>query len=400
MALDHFPASHLRHAHPHAAPRPQRHERLHPHLPLPVDQVELRSPHDRGEEQVPLHQREVIPDADPRPGAERQVRAAGELLLAVAEEAARIERVRIGEQIRPAVDPEDVHEDDLILPDPARLARARPRHHDVSQRPPPDDVRRRVEAHGLLENRERVGERLEVLHRERRPAARQRRSFFLRTSAEERVAGEEIQRPDERVRRRFVAGEEERHRFVADLAVAHRAPVLVPRGEEEAQEVPAARRARAPLGDEAVDDPVEARAGAAARQVSRRRHQGGHRQDRPERREGVLHHLGDRAAHRRAPRPDLRVEERLAHDLERQAHHRVRRVERVPFAPGADGPRGALGHRVCVRGDPLVGERRRDQTTLARVGSPLAREEPVAEERAEEDREPERLVEALGLRLE
>ena len=39
-----------------------------------------------------------------------------------------------------------------------------------------------------------------------------------------RMSSEEVKRPRQRVRRRLVAGEEERHRLVAELRVGHAAP--------------------------------------------------------------------------------------------------------------------------------------------------------------------------------
>ena len=68
----------------YSAPRPQRHQRLHRHLLAAGEEIEARASDDRRQEQVPLHEREVVPDADAGPGAEREVRAARQLLLAVA----------------------------------------------------------------------------------------------------------------------------------------------------------------------------------------------------------------------------------------------------------------------------------------------------------------------------
>ncbi len=201
-----------------------------------------------------------------------------------------------------------------------------------------------------------------------------------------------------------MTGEEERHRLVAHLLVAHGAPVGVARGEEEAQEVAALGAAAghlgATFGDEAVDDRVELDAPAPATEVSRRGDNWRHRDERAESGDGVLHHLGERFPYRRRVGLHLGVEERLPDDLQRETHERLGGVERLPIAPLVDRPPRPLGHGVGVGRDPLVGERGGDEPPLLGVELVLAREQPVAEERPEEDREAERLHERVGLRLE
>ena len=120
----------------------------------------------------------------------------------------------------------------------------------------------------------------------------------------------------------------------------------------------------------------------------------------PERRQRVRHDLGHGLADGLCLRADLGVEERLSDDLEGEPHHRLGGVERLAVAPRSDGPRGAIGHRLRVGGDALERERRRDEPPLARVNLALAGQKPVAEERAQEERQSERLGEGVVLRLE
>ncbi len=93
----------------------------------------------------------------------------------------------------------------------------------------------------------------------------------------------------------------------------------------------------------------------------------------------------------------LGAEERRAHDLQRQAHHRGGEVDgrAVPEAllyrlrPRRD-------HRGVVR-DALVDERGRHHPTLAAVEVALAGEQPVAEERPAEVAEPVALHERFAV---
>src|SRR6185369_7980323 len=85
------------------------------------------------------------------------------------------------------------------------------------------------------------------------------------------VLREEIPGPGEEIRRRLVAGEEEGHRLVAKLRVAHAATVAlgVLREEEHGEQVAAILPRGAPFGDEAIDRRVEPL--APATEAQRRR---------------------------------------------------------------------------------------------------------------------------------
>src|SRR5258705_5599914 len=146
---------------------------------------------------------------------------------------------------------------------------------------------------------------------------------------------EEIPAPREEIRRRLVTGEEERHRLVAELSVAHPSAVAlgVVREKEHGEQVAAILARRATLGDESIDRRVEPL--AAATEAQRRRDgklleqlaEGEHAEvERVDRR-------GERVADLVRLALDVGVEQRLADDGECVRRHLARQVERRTVAP-------------------------------------------------------------------
>jgi len=97
---------------------------------------------------------------------------------------------------------------------------------------------------------------------------------------------------------------------------------------------------------------------------------------------------------------NLRIEERLADDLERELHHRLRDVDTLVLLPAVGEARSTGRHCLRVAHDALVGERRCEQLPLLVVKLTLARQEPVAEDRTHEDGQSRRFFEGRVTRDE
>ena len=86
--------------------------------------------------------------------------------------------------------------------------------------------------------------------------------------------------------------------------------------------------------------------------------------------------------------PDLGVEERLGDDRQGQAHHVVVDVARLAVAPGVAEPRGVLDHDRAVALDRLALEARLRELPLPPPEVALAGQQPLADDRHEQPREP------------
>jgi hypothetical protein len=120
-----------------------------------------------------------------------------------------------------------------------------------------------------------------------------------------------------------------------------------------------------------------------------------HRDDAHHRGGHAVHGLGQRVADLVRLLDHLGVEERLADDVERGAHHLFGEVDPAERAHPCDGAFGALGHHLRVALEPRGHERGRHHLALSPVEVVLAREQAVAEQRTREDREPLALHEGV-----
>ena len=94
----------------------------------------------------------------------------------------------------------------------------------------------------------------------------------------------------------------------------------------------------------------------------------------------ALEHFRDRGAHFVRARFDVGVEERLASNRQRQAHHLPGDVERLLIAPSRGCPRGVVDHHLPVASDAIAVKRRLEQPAMSQVGGALSREQAVAEQ--------------------
>ena len=197
-----------------------------------------------------------------------------------------------------------------------------------------------------------------------------------------RILREQVPGPRERVGRRLVAGEEERHRLVAQLLVGHTPAVaLLVHGQEEHREQVAAVTASPPaLLDDAVDDAVEPRACALEAAALRERQLLQKLREREHQVAEEVHHLRERRADLVGVRLDVGVEERLADDRERESHHLFRDVERLAVAPARRSLGGELRHHARVGAYALPVEGGLGESPLAAVELALARQKPFAQE--------------------
>ena len=133
------------------------------------------------------------------------------------------------------------------------------------------DGRRRIEAHGLLQHRARDGQPLEVLGADRAAAPTTAPISASDALLPLRRAGEEIERPGQRLGGGLVAGGEEGHEIVDELLLRHRLAGLgVLRARQARQQVVALRgprRAGAPGSPR--PPPRNVRAGPAAAELAR-----------------------------------------------------------------------------------------------------------------------------------
>ena len=176
--------------------------------------------------------------------------------------------------------------------------------------------------------------------------------------------------------------EEQRHRLVTELQVAHAGAVAlgVVREEEHGEEVALVRAGCAALADHAVDRRVETLPSSfvAARhrngQVHQQRRQWQHR----------VVECGDRGSERFANLVrltfDVGVEERLADHRQRVRRHLVVHLQHVAVLPMLRAPLGVCRHDVTIRGDAGAMKGRLRQAALAEVELVLARQEPIAQQ--------------------
>ena len=198
---------------------------------------------ERREDQDPFHPRERLADADAGAAAEGEVGELRPAFLPVGQPAIGVEPLRVREEPRVPVQEILREEHDGPLRDRVSADV------DVLDRAPADGPGRRIQPHRLGEHHARVGESRHV-GGGRRTALEHGCLFRAAAAFDVRVLREQVPRPRERVRGRFVAGEEDRHRLVAHLRVAHPAAVLlvVAREQQHRQQIAAViRRPRAAL---------------------------------------------------------------------------------------------------------------------------------------------------------
>ena len=181
-----------------------------------------------------------------------------------------------------------------------------------------------------------------------------------------------------------MAGEEDGHRLVAHLHVAHPSGgafgFFVLRGQEHRQQVAVIALAPPPFRDHPVDDRVELRARRPSAPQLRHRQVLQQVRERQHRHPERFHDAGERLADLGRLRLDVGVEQRLADDRQRQPIHFLRDVERRAIAPRAAHAIGIGDHRVGIRRDPLAMERRLHQPPLSQMRRAFAGQEPFAEQ--------------------
>lgn len=199
------------------------------------------------------------------------------------------------------------------------------------------------------------------------------------------VLREQVPGPGEGVGGGLVTGEEDGERLVADLRIDECGAVLVARGDEHGEQVAGVGPGGAVLGDEAVDDLVEAGAGAA--EVADAPDGNGegkveHGLQPGEGDEEVvdLHDGVDLVVDAADVVGDLGVEEGAGDDLEREGHHGGGDVDDVAGSPCGGVRLRAGDDLVGVGGDALAVEGRGDDAAVAHVDGVVGGDEPFAEE--------------------
>ena len=164
------------------------------------------------------------------------------------------------------------------------------------------------------------------------------------------VLRQDVERPRQRDGGRLVSSQQDRHRLVPQLAIGHRScPALfVAREQQHAEKVAAVPAAATVLGDEPVDDAVELAPGAGEPQRRRDRNVQQEAPERDARERERVHRGAQRPRDRVRVGSDVGVEERLADDPQREAHHLADEVEHLPIAPLLAGAQAVLDHRGAV----------------------------------------------------
>ncbi len=129
-------------------------------------------------------------------------------------------------------------------------------------------------------------------------------------------------------------GKKQRHDFVVELAIGHANAFVVLNLQEHAEQISRHLSARAALFDDAVDHFVEAAYGAFQKLRRRERNPGGQEQRKPGLTQEFPHQHAQRRVHVLRFVRNIRVEQRLGHDAQREMHHGFVDVERLPVAPG------------------------------------------------------------------
>ena len=165
-----------------------------------------------------------------------------------------------------------------------------------------------------------------------------------------------------------MAGDEQRHELVAQLAVGHRLPVLVARGEQHREHV-VGRLARAPaLVDEREDQLVGALAHVdEARPRRERPEAAAERRQQRQRRGAEVEQLLERDAQLVELRPGGEPEHRAQDDLERQRLRALVQREPLVRAPGGDLALGDVLHHADERAHALAVEGGQHQLALRQV---------------------------------
>src|SRR5450755_3480781 len=109
-----------------------------------------------GEEQVSLHHGEMVSDADARPRAKGDVGVAGKLFLSLWSKALRIELLRLGKVVGPAMHRVGRNHSDIPFGEQVAV------NLDIVQRLAAKSVSRRIETHRLLEDLQTVGQPDEI----------------------------------------------------------------------------------------------------------------------------------------------------------------------------------------------------------------------------------------------
>jgi hypothetical protein len=184
-----------------------------------------------------------------------------------------------------------------------------------------------------------------------------------------------------------VAGEHHGHHFVAQLAVVEaRAVVLIAGAEQHAEHVASFLSGRAPFGDHTVDDLIELAGRALQAQVGRRRNRGRQGHWARDRVDHGSQRTRESAADCVVRVRELRVEQCLHHDFERQTHTLFRHVELLMRRDAGGRLFGACRDLVGVARDAARHERGREQTSALFVLVALEREQASSEQRAREQR--------------
>jgi len=190
----------------------------------------------------------------------------------------------------------------------------------------------------------------------RQPAIQHFADHAVHPGFDVRVLRQQIPRPAQRVRCRLVSRQEDRHRFVANLLIAHRTAVALDilTEEEHGEQVATVFPGCSPIIDDGIDrsiQPVDRRAEAPARrkrQFLQERSKWIHQQRKE------LDQLAESRGDLVLLSLHVGFEERARNDRQGEAHHLLMDVQRLSVAPLLPQGGSLVDHDPGITGDSIA----------------------------------------------
>ena len=264
---------------------------------------------DRSEQQRRFHRRETVPDALARPSAKREISKSRQPLH-------QITFPSLGKKFLRRIEPSRIAVNHpLRQGNTAALGDRVSADLRIFDRQPRHTPRRGIQPHRFGDHVTRVAQVRQVVQRWR-AACQHGRKFGVQFRFHRGILREQQPSPRERVRRRFVPCQKNRHRFIAQLPVAHARTIFVLCREQHRQQIAGIFPRRAPLVDKPENDLVQTPRGDGRADIPRRRQ--------PRRCQDELTKIRIQLHDSFQRMPDLprfaihvRVEKRLRHNLQR-----------------------------------------------------------------------------------
>ena len=345
------------------------------------EQAQLVALGDGRQDELGLHPGEVAADAQAGATAEWEVGKVRAPCSAFGGEALGVKHVRILPEIGMAVRRVRAEPDQRVRRDNVAADFV------IGQRFAVEANGRWIEPQRLLQHHTGVDKPWEVLNHRDSPAQHPLQ-FRMQAALHVRVLGKQVPRPGERVRGRFMTGEQQRHDLIAHLPVVHALScLLVTRQHQQREQVIRVGTQPTMFGDHLLHDSVERANGLLNAAVAWRRN--------GERWHRMIDVVRERCHQRRECLTDgirliaeVDAEQGLAHDAQRQAHHLHSHIHgliaRRSVVPTLQHNPGGARHERSKGGKLLAMEGGLHETPLVQPRQPVVGEESLAKQGPEE----------------